>query len=48
MKFPVNDVIEIAMVAFALVSYAAGAPNLGHFFMFCITIDKLERLIDGR
>ena len=38
-----RNIIEGVTLAVALLSYALGAPNLGHFFMICIAIDKIDR-----
>jgi len=39
-----NNAAEYIMAGIALLCYIFGAPNAGHFFMFLIVINKLERL----
>ena len=37
-------ILEVVTVIVALLCYAFGAPNAGHFFMFCIAITKLDNI----
>jgi len=41
-----NNLFEIITVVVALLCYILGAPNAGHFFMFCIVINKIEGIGD--